>query len=422
MLNSILKQDNPYSNMTKVDAYILDDSGNTNSKFDSKKIKFIVEKVPITKLAYPYHVIARYAILANPPPEMVIKKLREISKVKRFNINSTIKTGPLKGATPLSVYLLTAKNPRNTVEIVKYMDFPIEQIRQQEGNNVVEMVFTWTHRDRLSKGVFNEFLRLGASLKNPRMINILLQSLQSKHPQIYKNRIGKELSKKGKKYVTDWTSRDGYRVVQNARRSNRGLNTLPEKNRIAAQRINRYLAQEMRQTPPHSVYLHGDTTLYRGVHGVLKQKLLDNSTVHEKGYVSFSRDMVTSLGFALRKFYRTGNVNNIGIMLQLDLKDLPYNTPMVWYGSQNNGRGKKNIAPVPRTSMAREQEVLLPPGTLSIVKEVPGSKMQISPTDFLPIRTFVVKYVPDRQAKTFEGKSFFARKRNGKKRKFDLTS
>jgi len=172
--------------------------------------------------------------------------------------------------------------------------------------------------------------------------------------------------KKRKDYITNWTT-GIYRNIQNSRRKS----SSPKNPGV--ERINRYLAQTMRNTalrvPTVPRGYENINNLYRGIHGPIAKKLLENGEFRDKGYIAFSRDPAVSNLFG-------ANVDNGGITLKIPVRTIPKGTPWIWFRNKNSGNvinktsKNRNI----HTSNEDEKEVLLPPGTIRLVDKNAASK------------------------------------------------
>ena len=86
-------------------------------------------------------------------------------------------------------------------------------------------------------------------------------------------------------------------------------------------------------------------TLYRGIHGGLATAFERKGIVHERGFLAFSQSLQIAKSFAKNQ-----------VVLVLAVQDIPPGTPWVWFGAKHDAF----------SSVPREQEVLLPPGSLRV--------------------------------------------------------
>lgn len=234
------------------------------------------------------------------------------------------------------------------------------------------------------------------------------------------------------RYLTKWTT-EAYRNVQNARRKP-AEHSSPRYNVL---KVNRYIAQAMRdhgtRVPviPRQFTVHWNRTLgsslynvrpkylFRGLHNPLASEFLKTGTLHDAGYMAFSRHLDKAAEFAGTRE---------GVILKLPIDSIPPNTPWLWFTS-----GKKYNRNVHKSNI-EEQEVLLPPGTLQRIPdyyEETGTpfenRYQNDNTNNYNnskiIDIFRVRFIPDMQATSLKGKRIYRKskstglKKDPKKRK-----
>lgn len=161
-----------------------------------------------------------------------------------------------------------------------------------------------------------------------------------------KNRtISKKISRNS---LWQWTLPNVYKTVQNMRRLGT-TNAQQQRTNAALRSYFRTYAARAPALPPGI----GQPPLYlwRGVHGILAKKLLEDGVVDEKGYISVSRSMDVA-----NKFRE--NLSP-GILLKIKRESIPISTPWVWFDTRKI-----------RSSIPDEQEVLLPPGKIVLVNEL----------------------------------------------------
>lgn len=180
--------------------------------------------------------------------------------------------------------------------------------------------------------------------------------------------------KRQRDYVTNWTTKV-YKKIQNARRNREKIHAI---NRV--QRINAYLAQKFRDThlraPIKPREFSDIRVLYRGIHNPLASILQRDKTLSEKGYIAFSRDKEEAKGFG-------------ELLLYLPVNAIPAGTPWIWYTDTDTPHHarRRNV----NVSVIDEGEVLLPPGTLTLGREIDDDE-------------YIVHYTPDKEATSLRGK------------------
>lgn len=218
-----------------------------------------------------------------------------------------------------------------------------------------------------------------------------------------------------KKALMDWTTNDIFPLIQNHRMRARHMNTkksprnVPSKEVLRTDyakevlRTNRAIAQFMRnsgvKTPEVPMQIgmtnrtRNPTYLYRGICGEEADQLRRNGYLSGGTYISFSR----SLAIARNRFT---NGRQSCVVLRLKFSDLPHGIPLVWFSDSSSvcQRVRGDVM-----SSCDEQEVLFPPGTITLSGYVPG----YDPTkDF---RMVNVSYTPDTESKSLEGKQIIRR-------------
>lgn len=119
---------------------------------------------------------------------------------------------------------------------------------------------------------------------------------------------------------------------------------------------------------------------------------LKNGRLKDYGFMAFSRKIHTAARFASGVFENENEKNSKKVILRLPISSIPPKTPWLWYTTQNK-KYHSNVY----ISLAREAEVLLPPGTVrsrgtSTVYE--GNTL---------IKIFDVDYIPDIEATSLNG-------------------
>lgn len=190
---------------------------------------------------------------------------------------------------------------------------------------------------------------------------------------------------KRKDHVTKWTS-NVYQNIQNYRRASPTSKPEVHEN---TNRVNRYLAQVMRNTsiraPTVPRGFENVGYLYRGVHGPIAKALRKSGEYKDKGYIAFSRSQNVANGFGSSKG---------GFTLRIPIHSIPRGTPWLWFKRPVSSTKNKNI----HDSIINENEVLLPPGTLRIDNgKIPrGKKTNID-----------ISYTPNRNATSIKGTSLY---------------
>jgi hypothetical protein len=215
-------------------------------------------------------------------------------------------------------------------------------------------------------------------------------------------------------YVSQWTTPSTYQHIQNARRREfstvQGLTSQDK-------RTNRYLAQVFRNTgtrapviprldttnttlPPPlqntkaatktptdvgNYPINRPTYLYRGVHGPQGKEYSLHRMFRDKGYIAFSTKKSVANRFTKAKY---------GTLMRLRVDNVPHGTPWIWFRDPNKkvSRNTKNTFP----STFPEAEVLLPPGTLRLLRRPPSEP-----------DVWDVEYIPDKQATSLERKPIY---------------
>jgi hypothetical protein len=197
--------------------------------------------------------------------------------------------------------------------------------------------------------------------------------------------------------VSEWTT-GKYRNVQNTRRGPVGrpsgrlarwLTALKKKqpstyeyitknldptNKITSRSINDAVSSFMKHQSlraprmPREMYLNSKTpvgkrqrvntptALFRGVHGPIATELKTRSTYRDHGFVATSTDPSVARGFG-----------GSGVVMIFPIETIPKGTPWIWFSS--TACPQSNTV----TSYCDEKEVLLPPGTYTLVaKMTPG--------------------------------------------------
>jgi hypothetical protein len=310
-------------------------------------------RVKFTDAIYPFHVLVVSAALPNS-----IERINSSAKMKqvvdhllsqKFDINAV---SPIVQATPIGL-------------LEKIMD----KIRQQDFQT--EKLKTNSAYKRLHD-LHSIFVSRGALTSTGRKQQ---RDIDSK-------------KKKLRDYVKAWST-ENYQEIQNARRSIppnlskeivhkqrkiKGKSSTP----VIAERINRYLAQTLRDRTPRAPTIPRNFTvqydakkihrnarpkyLFRGIHGPQMEAYLRTGILEEKGYIPFSRMEKIAKQFAQNDLPDGG-----GLILRLRISSIPKGTPWIWFTSKEELR-KKGFGVRKNTyeSQITEGEVLLPPGSIRI--------------------------------------------------------
>lgn len=155
---------------------------------------------------------------------------------------------------------------------------------------------------------------------------------------------------KGSVLTGDTTYGNEYQLVQQARRSG-----TPITNKMA-RNINRYIAQEFRDTPIRAPTIprqfHSQRYLYRGFSGPLWKKFKNHGSLVDKGYMAFSRKHWVARSHAVKDFLNIlelrktfglpENQDTYGVV-RLSLAQVPRGTPWIWFDSLNGRNDNNNI-------------------------------------------------------------------------------
>lgn len=149
--------------------------------------------------------------------------------------------------------------------------------------------------------------------------------------------------RKAKTAVERWTHPEIYQDIQDLLRKPGTRAKIGPKPKADLAAVLYYFAHPVYRAPMSPF---GETmTLYRGIHGDLATAFEKKGIVHERGFIAFSQSIRIAEVFARYQ-----------VILRLAVQDIQPGTPWVWFGGQHNA-----ISSVPR-----EQEVLLPPGSLRV--------------------------------------------------------
>jgi hypothetical protein len=213
-------------------------------------------------------------------------------------------------------------------------------------------------------------------------------------------------------YVSQWTTPSTYQHIQDARRREfstvQGLTSQDK-------RTNRYLAQVFRNTGTRApVIPRLDTTnttlppplqnakatkavtptnrptyLYRGVHGPQGKEYSLHRMFRDKGYIAFSTKKSVANRFTKAEY---------GMLLRLRVDNVPHGTPWIWFRDPKPQKNKKIKARNKDTfpSTFPEAEVLLPPGTIRLLRRPPSEP-----------DVWDVEYIPDKQATSLDRKPIY---------------
>lgn len=144
-----------------------------------------------------------------------------------------------------------------------------------------------------------------------------------------------------------WTT-EIYRNIQDSmrkRRSNR-LSRITDRK----QGLIKYMLLLARRSPSLPRQAKHVTHLYRGLHGPLVNQLLKYGTIDDKGFIATTPSKKVADKFATRQFMK----GVFGVVLSIELSEIPKGTPWIWFGYDAHSEAPK------------EQEVLLPPGRLTL--------------------------------------------------------
>jgi hypothetical protein len=230
----------------------------------------------------------------------------------------------------------------------------------------------------------------------------------------------KSIAKRGRKMsqsqgVIEWTS-NPYRNVQNLRRlGNIGEDNftgIPKFGRVRKavqvnQRVATYMQRRALRAPiiPRELQSDPPRVLMRGLHGPFADAIKKNGYFVDDGYVAFTRHVETATRFA----------HPSGIVLLLNLSDIPHGTPYIWFQSLNmknltdifesERAGRRKTISVRQKNMQlsfmEEGEVLLPPGRLILWRKVPARRRRS-----LGLKGFIVweiQYIPNMSARSLKG-------------------
>lgn len=199
---------------------------------------------------------------------------------------------------------------------------------------------------------------------------------------------------KRRNHVQKWTT-GIYKNIQNSRRtSSTSKRTSPG----TLERVNRYIAQEMRntalRTPSVPRGYENVKYLYRGIHGPIAQKIMTNGEYKNSGYIAFSRNESVANAFGALKG---------GITMRIPVQSIPKGTPWIWFQGKRFA-WEKNDRPRNRNihnSDIDEYEVLLPPGTIRLVNKNAQKNKKVN---------LHITYTPSRNATSMKGAPMHRRK------------
>jgi hypothetical protein len=255
-------------------------------------------------------------------------------------------------------------------------------------------------------------------LRMQTLYHILSSRGATKSPKV------KEKKNNQRKKITTWTGYT-YRNIQNLRR--RQPRPIFEavypytKNHIEAKvlkavDINRHIAQVFRNTairaPVVPLKFSHTKFLYRGVHGIQAEQLLQSGKLDMKGYIAFSRSR--------RKAFEFAEKGNIGVLMRLRVEDVPKGSPWIWFdhsksnsNSNSNSRANKvdrqleyskhrETKNLYQSLLSSEEEVLLPPGEIAL-----STRIHISTINGSSVQFYEVQYTPNKNSKSLEGKRLY---------------
>lgn len=158
-----------------------------------------------------------------------------------------------------------------------------------------------------------------------------------------------------------WTLPGKYHLPQTIMRAGAELDEQSHQQRLL------YFAQHALIYPNRPRDCH-TTTLWRGLKLPFARQFLQGHRLYDKGLLAFSRQRHVSVD---------GFTEEGGVLLELDVKDLPKGIPLVWFDCQGQ----------PQSSLPDEYETLAPPGLL-VAKNAPTVMFQ-------GVVVYKILYIPD---------------------------
>ena len=205
-----------------------------------------------------------------------------------------------------------------------------------------------------------------------------------------------------KRFITHWTG-GNYVDIQKARRT-KGHDATPY-----AKSHNLAMAMYMRNhalrapTMPSGMQ---EGQFYRGVvmPKVRLHELLGSGSVHDPGYLAFSRKIDVASSFSRGRQHSRELF--VPVMFVLKTSDVPRGTPWIWFEGRNTPSSRLFGKPssFETSHMSHESEVVLPPGALHLVRN-PDKAYLDRLKQFHSIQGLVlaVTYEPDHTATSLSG-------------------
>ena len=218
----------------------------------------------------------------------------------------------------------------------------------------------------------------------------------SKGAHFLKNPQKKDL----KRFITHWTG-GNYVDIQKARRSKGDATPYAKSHNLA---MAMYMRNHALRAPAMPSGMQ-EGQFYRGVvmPKMRLHKLLETGRTRDAGYLAFSRRIEGASGFVRGENAKRGLVS---VMYVLKTSDVPRGTPWIWFEGKNTPSstlfGKPST--IETSHMSHESEVVLPPGTLHLVRN-PDKTYLDRLKQFHGIQGLVlaVTYEPDHTATTLSG-------------------
>jgi hypothetical protein len=346
--------------------------------------------VKLTDAQYPFHILI---ILIED--ECHLDRLDSTTKITR-TVNHLIKKG----------YNVNSK--------FKFKYLPIE-VHKKNGQTPMDLLsqYMFTKRDILNyenpdpSGYMKE---KKSTIHKLQHLYHVLSSRGAKRSTWSKNKKMKQQNK-----ITSWSDDSKYQNIQNLRRRQPSpisgsvypypqyTRNMDQAKQFKAVYIDRHMAQVFRNTairaPVVPLKYSHTKFLYRGVHDWQAEQLLQSGKLDIRSYIAFSRSRGIAFNFAA--------AGNIGVLMRLRIEDVPKGTPWIWFDHSNynndghkiNKTYSKNVY---RSLVPNEEEVLLPPGELTL-----STRLHNSTTNGSSVQFYEVEYTPNKNSKSLEGKRLY---------------